>query len=170
MFQITPLGKDHDRSAFDCGITELNVFLKSTARQHGEKGISRTFVLHELDSTILGFYTLTLGEIAAELLPKQFAKKYPCHGLPAVRLARLAVSRNQQGQGFGEILLLDAFHRTVTIAEQAGLVGLFVDAKNDSAVIFYEKVGFVSCIEKPRQLFLPITTLRKTVDCVQEQL
>lgn len=169
MLQITPLGKEHDRSAFDCGITELNVFLKSTARQHGEKGISRTFVLHGSDSTILGFYTLTLCEIAAEQLPSRFAKKYPHHGIPAVRLARLAVSRNQQGNGFGEILLLDAFHRTVKIAEQAGLVGLFVDAKNDSAAAFYEKFGFVSCTEKQRQLFLPIITLRKTVDCVQEQ-
>lgn len=164
MLHITLLAQEHDRAHFDCGVTELNGFLKSTARQHGEKGISRTFVLHEDDSAILGFYSLTLCEIEAKQLPQKFAKKYPHHGLPAVRLARLAVSRVHHGKGYGEILLLDAFHRTVIIADQAGIVGLFVDAKNETACAFYEKFGFIRCQEKPLQLFLPVYTLRRAVE------
>ncbi|MDO8721692.1 MAG: hypothetical protein Q7J31_05630 [Syntrophales bacterium] len=42
MPEIVPLARHHDRSRFDCGVPELNSFLKATARQHGDKGISRT--------------------------------------------------------------------------------------------------------------------------------
>jgi hypothetical protein len=81
------------------------------------------------------------------------------HGLPAVRLARLAVSVKERGKRYGEVLLGEAVHRTATIAEQAGLIGLFVDAKDEAAKGFNEKYGFVSTEAKPRLLFLPVETL-----------
>jgi len=157
---IAPLSRDHDRSGFDCGNKELNAFLKATARQHSDKGISRTFVLTEGDTKILGFFTLTLCEAKASNLPAEYSKKYPQHGLPAVRLGRLAVSRRQQGKGYGELLLAEAVHRTVLIAEHAGVIGLFVDAKDDNARSFYQRYGFVTLPEHPLQLFLPIATMR----------
>jgi ribosomal protein S18 acetylase RimI-like enzyme len=159
--EIAALSKEHDRAGFDCGVPELNAFLKVTARQHGDKGISRTLVLSEQgNAVIMGFFTLTLCEVRAEKLPAGYAKKYPQHGLPAVRLARLAVSRKHQGKKFGELLLTEAIHRTVLIAEQAGVIGLFVDAKNDSARTFYERYGFVTLPHQPLHLFLPTETLR----------
>ncbi|WP_298272772.1 GNAT family N-acetyltransferase [Geobacter sp.] len=161
MPEIAPLSNDHDRAGFDCGVAELNAFLKSTARQHVKKGISRTFVLTDQESpaVIMGFFTLTLCEIEAESLPSSYARKYPKHGLPAVRLARLAVSLKHQRKGYGELLLAEAIHRTVLISEQAGIVGLFVDAKNEGARSFYEKFGFASLPSASLQLFLPMKTL-----------
>ena len=164
MPEITPLNRNHDRAGFDCGVPELNQFLKATARQHGQKGISRTFILTDGNPVILGFFTLTLCEIQAGQLPLSHSRNYPLHGLPAVRLARLAVSRRAQGKGFGELLLAEAIHRTALIAEQAGLTGLFVDAKNDSARRFYERYGFLVIPEHPLQLFMPIETIRTTAD------
>jgi ribosomal protein S18 acetylase RimI-like enzyme len=159
--EIEALSKHHDRTGFDCGVAELNAFLKSTARQHGDKGISRTFVLTDQDSpVIMGFFTLTLCEAVATKLPTSYAKKYPQHGLPAVRLARLAVSLKHQGKRYGELLLTEAITRTVLIAGQAGIIGLFVDAKGDSARAFYERYGFVMLPDQPLHLFLPIDTIR----------
>jgi len=159
--EITALSRAHDRAGFDCGVPELNAFLKATARQHGDKGISRTFVLTDHNSpVIMGFFTLTLCEGTAEKLPAVYAKKYPHHGLPALRLGRLAVSRKHQGKRYGELLLTEAIHRTLLIAEQAGVIGLFVEAKNDSARSFYERYGFVTLPHQPLHLFLPIETLR----------
>jgi len=160
--EIVSLARHHDRSRFDCGVPELNSFLKATARQHSHKGISRTFVLSEQEkpATIFGYFTLTLCEVRTEHLPSAYAKKYPHHGLPAVRLARLAVSGKYQGKGYGGLLLAEAIHRTVLIAEQAGLIGLFVDAKDERAQTFYERYGFVSLPGPARQLFLPLETLR----------
>lgn len=164
MPEIVVLSKHHDRTGFDCGVAELNAFLKSTARQHGDKGISRTFVLTDQDNpAILGFFTLTLCEVAAPKLPAAYAKKYPQHGLPAVRLARLAVSLKHQGKRYGELLLTEAIDRTALIAGQAGVIGLFVDAKGDSARAFYERYGFVTLPDHQLHLFLPIETIRALV-------
>lgn len=160
MPEIIALDKSHDRSGFDCGIQELNTFLKATARQHVKKGISRTFVLTDGTPVILGYFTLTLCEVESDLLPTTLAHKYPIHPLPAVRLARLAVSRKFQGKGFGELLLSEVIYRTALIAEQAGVIGLFVDAKNDSAKNFYLRYGFLAIPEQPLKLFLPIETIR----------
>ena len=160
MPEIVPLARHHDRTRFDCGVPELNSFLKATARQHSDKGISRTFVLSDQEKPILGYFTLTLCEVRMEHLPATYAKKYPQHGLPAVRLARLAVSRKYQRKGYGGLLLAEAIHRTILIAEQAGLIGLFVDAKDERAHKFYERYGFVSLPGHVLQLFLPLETLR----------
>ncbi len=163
MPEIVPLDRSHNRSGFDCGVPELNTFLKATARQHSQKGISRTFVLTDGSSAILGFFSLTLSELHTEQLPSTHARKYPLHGLPAVRLARLAISLKEQKKGYGELLLTEAIHRTALIAEQAGVIGLFVDAKGDAARKFYVRYGFITIPGHPLQLFLPIETIRSTV-------
>ena len=161
MPEIIVLSKEHDRTGFDCGVAALNTFLKSTARQHGVKGISRTFVLTDQDSpAILGFFTLALCEVMAGTLPSRYAKRYPDHSLAAVRLARLAVSLKHQGKKFGELLLADALYRSSLIVEQAGVIGLFVDAKNDTARTFYEHYGFTSLPGQPLQLFMPVETIQ----------
>lgn len=164
MLEIITLAGYHDRSGFDCGVPELNSFLKATARQHGEKGISRTFVLFDKErpETILGYFTLTLCEVRTQHLPAPYAEKYPRHGLPAVRLTRLAVARRYQGKGYGSLLLAEAIQRTNLIAEQSGLIGLLVEAKNKAAHTFYKKYGFVSLPGPARKLFLPLATLRSS--------
>ena len=165
MPEIVLLASHHDRFAFDCGVSELNGFLKRTARQHGDKGISRTFVLAEPEkpSTIIGYFTLTLCEVRAESLPSAYAKKYPQHGLPAVRLARLAIAQKYQKQRYGSLLLAEAIHRTVIVGEQAGMIGLFVDAIDEDARKFYERYGFILLPGSEQQLFLPLETLRLLV-------
>ncbi|MBI5408240.1 MAG: GNAT family N-acetyltransferase [Nitrospirae bacterium] len=162
MLKIAALSREHDRAAFDCGVAELNAYLKATARQHGEKGLSRTFVLTESEkpTVIFGFFTLALCEITAEDLPPSYAAMYPRHKLPAVRLARLAISLRHQGKGYGTVLVAEAVHRTVLIADQAGSIGLFVDAKNDRASDFYKHYGFVPLPGQSKTLFLPLKTLR----------
>ncbi|MBI5142023.1 MAG: GNAT family N-acetyltransferase [Nitrospirae bacterium] len=160
MPEITLLDRIHDRNGFDCGVPALNEFLRTIARQHSSKGISRTFVLTAGTPAMLGFYTLTLCELSVEQLPDDYARKYPLHGLPAVRLARLAVSRKEQGKGYGKLLLADAVHRTSLIAGHAGVIGLFVDAKDDEAGRFYEQFGFLAIPDHPLQLFLPISTVQ----------
>lgn len=99
MLKIETLNQNHDRAAFDCGVAELNHYLKNIARQHLTKGISRTFVLIDTTSPaeILGFFTLAFCEIHVEKLPSKYAKKYPSTA-PAAKLARLAVSSDRHRQ------------------------------------------------------------------------
>jgi GNAT superfamily N-acetyltransferase len=159
---ISVISSNHEKHEFDCGSNELNTFLKTIARQHITKGISRTFVLTENHDSkkIIGFYTLSACEIVTEKMPKAFAKKYP-RIIPAAKLARLAVDKLYQGQGYGSYMLIDSFNRIVSVSKNLGIVAFFVDAKNDSAASFYKKFGFIPIPDSHLELFIPIAT----IDC-----
>lgn len=162
MAEVHPLSRNHDRDTFDCGSEALNLFLRATARQHQDRGISRTFVLVEPESAapnrVIGFFTLSACEGIASDLPPSLARRLP-RNLPAVRLGRLAVDRQFQRRGFGGALLVEAIRRVAATATQIGIAGLFVDAKDDQAAAFYRKFGFVPLPSNPNRLFLPLSTL-----------
>ncbi len=70
MWTIEALRKAHRREEFDCGIHELDEFLRKYARQSACLNISRTFVAtNEGENRVLGFYTLRAGEIECADLP-----------------------------------------------------------------------------------------------------
>ncbi|MBV6624361.1 MAG: GNAT family N-acetyltransferase [Rivularia sp. (in: Bacteria)] len=154
------LDKRHNRNSFDCGNEALNQFLKQIARQHIQKGISRTFVLVDIEQPeiIISFFTLTLCEVRIEKLPPKFANKYPLK-VPGVKLARLAVSKIYQRQGIGEIMMIEAMKRALIVAENAGGIGLFVDAKDEAAKTYYSRYGFVSLEDAFLEMFLPLSTI-----------
>lgn len=165
MLIFRPLDASHDRKTFDCGEEALNTFLKKTARQHREKGLSNTFVLADEHSphTILGFFTLSFMEVEATSLPEGYSRKLPRSSrLPAAKLARLAVDTSSQGKGYGALLLADAIKRIVlTARESGGVIGFFVDAKDEKAQRFYLRFGFIPLNDDPLKLFLPLNTLTK---------
>lgn len=160
MLKIALLDKLHNRKQFDCGNTQLNIFLQKTARQHITKGMSRTFVLinDENPKKILGFYTLSICEVEKDYLPLPIAKRYPDQ-VPALKLARLAVLKDYQHKGYGNYLIGNAVEKVIVISENVGIIGLFVDAKDNQAKAYYEQFGFISLNGNPLILFLPIQTL-----------
>lgn len=163
MMIIRPLDAAHNRTGFDCGIEALNNFLFKTARQHREKGLSNTFVLTDEESPadILGFFTLSFLEVDASSMPQGHARRLPkASKLPAAKLARLAVDKKQQGKGYGAILLADAIKRIIVAArDSGGIVGFFVDAKDDAAARFYLRFGFIPLQDDSLALYLPLKTL-----------
>lgn len=165
MRAIELLEKHHDRDRFNCGSNALNQFLKQTARQHIQKGVSRTFVLMDTEQpeVIIGFFTLTLCEVRTEKFPTRFAKKYPSI-VPGLKLARLAVSKDCQRQGIGGVLLIEAMQRALIVAENAGGIGLFVDAKDEVAKAYYVRYGFVSLEDISLELFLPLATIQQMIE------
>lgn len=153
--QVHPLTGSHDRLAFDCGRAELNDWLRQVARQHQDKGLSKTFVatLEESPERICGYYALTLAELENRHLPEAWRKKLP-RRIPGVRLGRLAVDAAYQGKGLGELLLIDALTRARRIVTEAGGIGLFVDAIDEQAAGYYQRFGFVASPDNPLLLFL----------------
>ncbi len=162
MMRIEELNRSHNRDGFDCGVIELNEFLKNLARQNLKKGLSRTFVLvdDKIPEEILGFYTISIFEISAQRLPLKFFKKYKGQ-LPAVKLARLGVSKVRQKQSLGKYMIINAMKRAIIISENVGIIGLFVDAKDESAKGYYLKFGFLPLPEHEQELFLPLATLHQ---------
>lgn len=167
MLKIESINRNHDRSRFDCGSDELNQYLKKIARQHLNKGISRTFVLIDdnIPTEILGFFTLASCEIIVEKLPRKYARKYPSRA-PAAKLARFAVAKKRQRQGFGAYMMVNAIERIISVSENLGIIGFFVDAKSSKAKAYYEQFGFIPLPDNPLELFLPLGTLRQAYDTV----
>jgi len=162
MPKIELLSRQHDRDHFDCGVEPLNLFLRQTARQHQDRGISRTFVLTEVGVTpqpILGFFTLAATEGQTDRLPPELAKRLPAR-IPAAILARLAVDRRHEGKGYGSALLAEAFVRVTAASALLGIAGLFVDAKDEPAAVFYRRFGFIPLPSNPLRLFLTCASIQ----------
>jgi len=155
--QLLPLTGSHDRQSFDCGRQELNDWLRQVARQHQDKGLSKTFVATRDEAPVLicGYYALTLAELENRHLPAAWRKKLP-RRIPGVRLGRLAVDRQYQGKGLGELLLVDALIRAQRIYIEAGGIGLFVDAIDEHAAGYYQRFGFAASPDNPLLLFLSV--------------
>jgi len=158
---IEEVSQQHNRKAFDCGVTELNQFLHQQARQKTVKHISKTYVAcrNSAPATIIGYHTLIGYSVTIPPVHKYY-KKYP-HPLSAVKLARLAVDRSQQRQGLGARLLIDAIHRTVLVAQQISAIGLFVDPMSPEVVPFYQQYDFLQADPSDRsrlEMWLPIKT------------
>lgn len=154
--RVLPLTGSHDRQSFDCGRQELNDWLRQVARQHQDKGLSRTFVAirEEEPARICGYYGLTLAELENRNLPEAWRKKLP-RRVPGVRLGRLAVDQRFQGKALGELLMVDALVRAQRIYAEAGSIGLFVDAIDEHASGYYLRFGFEAAPDNPLLLFFP---------------
>jgi len=154
--QLLSLTGSHDRQGFDCGRQELNDWLRQVARQHQDKGLSKTFVAirEEAPNCICGYYAVTLAELENRHVPAAWRKKLP-RRIPGIRLGRLAVDKHYQGKGLGELLLVDALTRAQRIFAEAGGIGLFVDAFDDRAAGYYQRFGFVASPDSALLLFLP---------------
>ena len=158
---IEEITRQHNRKAFDCGISELNQFLQQQARQKTVKHISKTYVAcrNSAPTTIIGYHTLTGYSVTTPPTHRDY-KKYP-HPLSAVKLARLAVDRSHQGQRLGEQLLIDAIYRTVLVAQQISAIGLFVDPMTPEVIPFYRQYDFFLADPDDRsrlEMWLPIET------------
>jgi ribosomal protein S18 acetylase RimI-like enzyme len=159
-FVIEPLGAKHDRAAFSCGNQRLDSYLQKQAGQDLKKGAAVPFVITPDHKTIAGFYTLSQYAVDLGELPEDISKKMPKYPMvSATLLGRLAVSERFRGQGLGERLLMDALHRALQSSKQIASAAVVVDAKDDQAVAFYRKYGFIELPKIERRLFLPMATV-----------
>lgn len=155
-----PVGKQHERAAFDCGDKALNQFLQHHARQSHEKGAGKTYLaVRDSDSKILGYYSVSPASIAYERTPAVIKRGLARYEVPVFRLGRLAVDLSEQGKGLGGQLLLAAGRRCLLVAAQAGGVALLIDAKNDAVANWYASYGAIALTDTPLSLLLPFKTI-----------
>jgi predicted N-acetyltransferase YhbS len=141
--EIAKLSVTHDATEFDCGQEELNGFIQIYALAGQRANISQTYVA-ALGQKIVGYHTLTVGDVVYDDAPERLAKGIPRYSIPVVLLARLAVDLHWQKKGLGAALLLDATRRTLQVADIAGVRAMLVRAKDEAAHDFYAHFGFES--------------------------
>jgi GNAT superfamily N-acetyltransferase len=156
--RIEKLRRDHSVDDFDCGREELNRFLIRFALMNQQAGAAQSYVALAGD-TVVGYYSLVVGEVAFNDAPPRLSKGLARHPVPIMLLARMAVSAMRQGQGIGAGLLKDAMRRTLQAADIAGIRAFAVHAKDESARSFYEHFGFIPSPSDPLHLFVLIKDL-----------
>lgn len=158
-----PLGVEHKkaRAAFDCGVDEVNNWLRAQAWQAQQKNLSSTTVLVDGSGVIAGFYTIAISTVDFSLLSEGLAKGLPKRLLPVMTFAWLGVDKKFQGQGLGERLLADALLRCQQAGELAGFIGVVVDCLSDGAKRLYQRFDFGEFPGHPMKLFLPKSLLDK---------
>jgi GNAT superfamily N-acetyltransferase len=162
-FRFETLGAGHDRAACCSGDDALDRYFQTQVTQDIRRRITNCFVIVEVATGhVAAYYTLSAASIPLVDLPPDEAKRLPRYPtLPAVRIGRLGVDRRFQRRGLGELMLMNAVHRT--IQDAAAAFALLVDAKNDLVAGFYRRYGFRPIAGKPRTLFLPLATAQKTL-------
>jgi ribosomal protein S18 acetylase RimI-like enzyme len=162
-FCFESLGSEHERAAFGCGSGALDEYFRSQATQDIRRRIANCFVVVETASgQVAAYYTLSAASIPLVDLPANEAKRLPRYAaLPAVRIGRLAVDLRYQRRGLGELMLMNAVHRT--LQDSAAAFALLVDAKDDRAAAFYRRYGFRPIADRPRTIFLPLATAQRTL-------
>ena len=61
-------------------------------------------------------------------------------------------------------MLLDALRRSLELADKLGIHAVEVDAIDQQARTFYEKYGFVPLPDNALRLYLPIATIRDSLE------
>ncbi|MBT9589602.1 MAG: GNAT family N-acetyltransferase [Thiobacillus sp.] len=156
------LGAQHQLESFDCGKPALNAWLVHHARQAQGSGSAKTFVVAD-DDRVAGFFSLTVGQVDSLDAPERIRKGMGQYPVPVVILARLAVSKRDQGQGIGAALLQDAIRRTLVIAEQAGIRAMLTHPIDEDATRFYTRFGFIASPLREQQLLLLLKDARRWV-------
>jgi len=149
--RIEPLGPEHDRSAFSCGVPALDRYLREQAGQDARRRVAAPFVASSDRVRVLGFYTLSATSIQLTEVPEALAKKLPRYPrLPATLLGRLATDLSARGVGLGRFLLIDAITRAVR--SEIASFALMLDAKDETAASFYERESFIRLPGTPIRL------------------
>lgn len=156
-FIFRQIEADTQIKSFDCGDSDLNDFLYSDAIDYFRSMMALTYLLedNEADKTV-AYYSLLNDKIVFDPDEKKIwnrlnrrvhnnkrRKEYP-----AVKIGRLAISKDYAGQKIGRTILLQIKYMFATMRRSACRF-ITVDAYK-AAVPFYEKCGFMFLSEKDR--------------------
>lgn len=159
----------HDRTAFSCGVEQVDNFFKKTANKLAKADNVRLFVMTEPDGDVIGFYALNAHAVDYADLPPQYGRARPGHGqIPAAYISMIGVDARFAGQGFGGDLLVDGLSRIARAADAIGIAVVMLDVLDCGQpelvarrMKLYSGYGFAPLPSQPLRLFLPIGTVRR---------
>lgn len=159
-FRVVALDESRDLESFTSGNIELDHWLRLHARNATGQG-TRTLVVIGARDTIVGY------AIAPHVLERGDAPKKVGRGarrqIPAILLAKLALSADLHGRGLGAELLVRALATILDAARAAGGKVVVVDAIDESAAAFYRHHDFEALVDRPDRLVMKLTTAARAL-------
>jgi len=169
---IEPFDPDrHDRTAFSCGVEQVDNYFRKTANKLRKAGNVRLFAMTGADGDVIGFYTVNAHAVGYEDLPGKYARGRPSHGdIPAAYISMIGRDEKYKGQSYGAALLVDALRRIVSASDRVGISIVMLDVldcgdktKTGRRKALYEGYGFKPLKSNPMRMFLPIAAVRTLI-------
>ena len=144
MEDIQLLNEDHTWDDFDCGVPELNEFLKHHADDYVPRGVCRVWVLcHSGTRRIAAYYASSASSLVRTLLPRPQQAGLPGFPMPTVLLGQLARCRSYEAKGVGLLLIAHFLEQAVAVSERIGVFAVELVALDDRLVKYYQDtIGF----------------------------
>jgi hypothetical protein len=152
LHRLTPV---EELKTFDCSIQEYNEYLSKEAPRAQNEFIAVTWLLHERESGgLVAYMSLINDAIRLNATEKELHHlDYPFKTIPAMKIAKLAVSKvfKEQYNGIGSYMIYLAYGIACDTNEKhAACRFLTVDADiehDQNVTTFYTKNDFISNVE-----------------------
>jgi predicted GNAT family N-acyltransferase len=154
--QAIILGNDTVIKPFDCANEELNDFLFHNAKNYTSSLLSVTYLI-QTEAETVAYYSLANDRITKDdeektawnKINRTIANEKRRKSYPAVKIGRLAVSKQYTGSGLGKTIIQTVRELYTNYLQQSGCRFITVDAYC-SALKFYEKNGFKYLTDKDK--------------------
>jgi ribosomal protein S18 acetylase RimI-like enzyme len=147
---LVPFSTEYRIGDFDCGIEDYNLFLINDAKHYIESQISSVHLLIDDDSKdVIGYIALLADAFRLDKEEKRKVglEHIPFNSVPALKIGKLAISKNHRDYHYGSYLLeLSLGFAQDLIDRGVACRFLTVDADiefNPNTPHFYEINGFV---------------------------
>lgn len=144
-----PLEPNDPLDGFSCGISLVDTWLHTRARNARAAGTAVVYVSYAASGRLAGFYTLSAHSLERSATRGWAARNAP-EQIPGILLGMLGVDASFQGMHLGSNLLLDAVHRAMAVADTIGARALLVNPIDDASRAFYAHHGFKPLPESTR--------------------
>lgn len=150
--QVRRLGGSDTVTHFDCGDEDLNDFITTDALLYYKVRLATSYILEDnSNGAVIGYFSLAHDRISLTDFPSnsaynRFRKQFFARGkmfksYPAIKICRLATSKDYQGEGIGA-MIVNMIIASYKNDNKAGCRFVTVDAYAQ-AVPFYLKQGFL---------------------------
>lgn len=153
----SPIGPNHNVSAFDCGEPSLNLWLQKHALVAVGTRTANTFVSCR-GRRVVGYFSIANGAVDHDKTTAKVRRNTP-DPIPATVLARLGVDNLEKGHGLGRDLLIDASRRILLAARHSAARLVIVHPLTEAATSFYAKYGFRPLKADMTAMFISLDTL-----------
>lgn len=163
--------KKHDRTAFSCGVEQVDNYFKNTANKLNKADNVRLHVMVSPGGEVIGFYAINAHAVHYTDLPNKYARTRPKHGqIPAAYISMIGRDKKFKDGGFGADLLIDALSRVAKVADQLGIAIIMLDVldcgdpeRTARRKQLYESYGFTALESEPLRMFLPMATVQTLI-------
>lgn len=156
-----PLCAAHALETFCSGDDILDKWLKRSAMANQASRATRTFVVTDRESQVMGYYALATG-VVTHLDASAVAMNNMERSIPVLVLNRLAVDRRARGMKLGAVLLKDSVKRSIAASQDLDVRALLAHALSEQARELCLLYGFWAFPTSPVTLMLRLPSSRTT--------